>query len=99
MKNILNFRDIINLYDGFILDQFGVIHNGLEINAEIEKSISEIKNKNKKFYILSNSGKTNIKNFKRISKMGTKTININDIVTSGDIFKNLLINKKNLSII
>ena len=49
MKNILNFKDIINLYDGFIFDQFGVIHNGLEINSEIEKSIIEIKNKKKNF--------------------------------------------------
>ncbi len=94
MKNILNFRDIINLYDGFIFDQFGVIHNGLEINSEIEKSIIEIKNKKKKFYVLSNSGKTNFKNHTRISKMGIKIINSNDIITSGDIFKNLLINKK-----
>ena len=95
MKNIFNFRELINLYDGFIFDQFGVIHNGIEINTEIEKSIREIKNKNKKFYILTNSGKTNIKNYERISKMGTKTINFTDIVTSGDIFKNLLINKCN----
>ena len=94
MKNILNFRELINLYDGFIFDQFGVIHDGVVINPEIEKVISEIKNKNKKFYILSNSGKTNVKNFERISKMGTKIINFSDIVTSGDIFKSLLINKK-----
>ena len=39
MKNILNFRKLINLYDGFIFDQFGVIHDGVVINPEIEQVI------------------------------------------------------------
>jgi len=94
MKEILNFKNLIDDYEIFIFDQYGVLHNGIDINYEVEKSIKEIKNKGKKFIILSNSGKTKEVNYQRIIKMGSNYINKSNIITSGEIFRDFFINEK-----
>ena len=46
-KKITKFEEVINHYDGFIFDQFGVIHNGKQIHKNAEDCFFQILKKNK----------------------------------------------------
>jgi len=49
------FKTIIPLYDAFILDQFGVMHNGKNALPGATEAVDMIYSQNKKLIILSNS--------------------------------------------
>ena len=57
-KHIEEFSEIINNYDGYIFDQYGVLHNGEKIIIDAENCLIKLIANNKKLIILSNSGKT-----------------------------------------
>lgn len=56
-KNISNFNSLISLYDFFIFDLCGVIHDGKFCFSEAIKIISYLKLHNKKYAFLSNSAR------------------------------------------
>ena len=47
MKFIKSFKDIIDKYDVFIIDQWGVMHDGIYGYKHAIKSIDYLKTKNK----------------------------------------------------
>jgi len=93
-KKIKKFEEVINQYDGFIFDQFGVIHNGKQIHKNAEDCFFQILKKNKKILLLSNSGKSSKINKERIKSIGSKIIHEQKMITSGDVCKKLLLEKK-----
>lgn len=50
-----SFREIASMYDGFILDQYGVLHNGREPLPGVLEVLQELKRDSKKLIILSNT--------------------------------------------
>jgi HAD superfamily hydrolase (TIGR01459 family) len=84
MKMINGLQDIIELYDTFILDQWGVLHNGGDAFPEAIEALKFLKNNHKKVVILSNSGKTGTFSYQRLHDSGITRDLYLDVLTSGD---------------
>lgn len=95
IKEIQSLLDLINDYDLFLFDQWGVIHDGKNIFPKSEEVFLHLQNLKKQVVIISNSGKKSSDNINRMKKLGAKnTLNV-PLITSGDVCRDLLVNKKN----
>jgi HAD superfamily hydrolase (TIGR01459 family) len=77
--------DISDSYAGFIIDQWGVLHNGEEAYDGVVDCLRELKNRNKYIIILSNSGKRAEQNKERLKKIGIGPSLYDEILTSGEM--------------
>ncbi|WP_028866504.1 TIGR01459 family HAD-type hydrolase [Psychromonas hadalis] len=76
--------DIIDSFDTFILDQWGVLHNGGEAFPQAIQALTFLKEHNKKVVILSNSGNTGKFSYRRLQDSGISRDLYFDVLTSGD---------------
>ena len=94
IKEIQSLLDLIDDYDLFLFDQWGVIHDGKNIFPKAEEVFLHLQNLKKQAVIISNSGKKSSDNISRMKKLGAKnTLNV-PLITSGDVCRDLLVNKK-----
>lgn len=84
MEIINGIEDIIDKFDTFILDQWGVLHNGGNAFAEAISALEFLKRHNKKVVILSNSGRTRQFSYSRLEHSGIRRSLYQDVLTSGD---------------
>lgn len=77
--------DISDSYSGFIIDQWGVLHDGEKPYDGAVECLKELKARGKHIIILSNSGKTADANKERLKEIGIGPSLYNDIVTSGEL--------------
>lgn len=94
VKNISNIEEIIQNYDTFLIDQWGVIHNGGELFDYSINTFKLIKKYNKKIVLISNSGKTNNDTYQSLASKGITRDMYDDIVTSGDHMRKKFHNNK-----
>lgn len=95
IKEVQSLLDLIGDYDLFLFDQWGVIHDGKNIFPKAEEVFLHLQNLKKQVVIISNSGKKSSDNISRMKKLGAKnTLNV-PLITSGDVCRDLLVNKKN----
>ncbi|MGB5446143.1 MAG: TIGR01459 family HAD-type hydrolase [Psychromonas sp.] len=84
MKIITGLQEIIDSFDTFILDQWGVLHNGGSAFAQAVEALEFLQQHNKKVVILSNSGRTSNFSYKRLADSGIKRDLYLDVLTSGE---------------
>ncbi|WP_354625833.1 TIGR01459 family HAD-type hydrolase [Psychromonas sp. MME2] len=77
-------KDIIDSFDTFILDQWGVLHNGGDAFPEAIRALQFLQEHNKKVVILSNSGNTGRFSYQRLQDSGISRDLYLDVLTSGD---------------
>jgi len=77
--------EFMDSYDGFIMDQWGVLHNGIEPYPGVMDALNQLKKRDKQVIILSNSGKRSDYNAKRMKDLGFKTTQYKDIVSAGEV--------------
>ena len=77
-------------YEGFLLDQWGVIHDGRKALPEAVAALAELKRRNKRLVVLSNSGRRAALNRRRLVEMGINVAMFDAVVTSGEAAWNLL---------
>lgn len=78
-----SFSEISPLYDGFILDQFGVLHNGAYGLEGAPELVAELAAQGKKLIILSNSSSASTATKSKLPKLGFDPENFVGAVTSG----------------
>jgi HAD superfamily hydrolase (TIGR01459 family) len=83
-------RSFADRYEGFILDQWGVIHDGRQPLPEAVAAILELKRRNKRLVLLSNSGRRAELNRRRLGQMGFDMALFDAVVTSGETAWTLL---------
>ena len=77
--------EIVDQYDAFILDQFGVMHNGIEaLDGAVELVNYLYKEKKKKLIILSNTSAPADKALAKLPKFGFTSQHFQGAVTSGE---------------
>ena len=88
-------RSIVDDYQLFYIDLWGVVHNGVYLHEEAIKAIKEITKKKKEYILLTNAPRPNhaVKSF--LEKMGMEKVIRDHVFTSGEAALNYL--KKNLS--
>jgi HAD superfamily hydrolase (TIGR01459 family) len=77
--------DISDSYFAFIIDQWGVLHDGEKPYEGVVDCLKELKNRKKHVIILSNSGKRAEENKERLKKLGIGPSLYTDLVTSGEM--------------
>lgn len=75
---------LVERYDAFILDQWGVLHNGLEPYPGAIDCLTRLRAAGKQVLILSNSGKTGEENATLIARMGFDRATFTGVVSAGD---------------
>ena len=84
-KIINNISEIIDSYDTFILDQWGVMHDGKKGYACAIKSINTLIQKNKKLIIISNSSRRKINSVNKLKDLGFNKNHFVEVMTSGEM--------------
>ena len=84
-ESIVGLKDIIDRYDVFILDQWGVMHNGEEGYTAAIKCVETLYTVNKKLIIISNSSKRKHSTAVRLSELGYRINYFLEIMTSGEM--------------
>jgi len=87
-------KKLLDKYDFFFFDLWGVIYDGKKIYKEILKIFKLLNNENKKIVIITNSSKSKIETYKFLKEKGIKKDLIHNIFTSGDYAKHKLLNSK-----
>ena len=91
VKNISGLKEIFQNYDTFILDQWGVMHDGYIGYPEAIDCIADLIANNKKLIIISNSSKKKESTSKRLPSLGFNQNQFVEIMTSGEmVWKNLI---------
>ena len=90
MKKINSIEEIINDYDNFIIDQWGVMHDGTFGYDHAFNSINFLNSNNKNLFIISNSSKRSKSSINRLPKLGFKKSSFIRTVTSGEMIWQLL---------
>ena len=91
VKNISGLKEIFQNYDDFILDQWGVMHNGYNGYPEAIKCISDLISNNKELIIISNSSQKKESTSKRLLSLGFNQNQFTEIMTSGEmVWKKLI---------
>ena len=83
--SIQGLREIEGEFDAFIIDQFGVIHDGKKLYPDASAAMAGLKAAGKKVAILTNSGKRRAANHARILAMGIPGVQFTGVVSSGDV--------------
>lgn len=77
--------ELMDSYDGFIMDQWGVLHNGIAPYEGVLDVLTHLKQRKKQVVILSNSAKRSDDNIERLKKLGIKPSLYKSVVTAGEV--------------
>ena len=84
-KIIDSISEIVSLYDVFILDQWGVMHDGHYGYDQAIESVEKIIKENKKLIIISNSSKRKASSIGRLKSLGFDKNHFIEVMTSGEM--------------
>ena len=84
-KVINSFSEISDKYDVFILDQWGVMHDGHHGYDYAIDAVKHLIYKNKQLIIISNSSKRRISSINRLKDLGFDKNNFIEVMTSGEM--------------
>ena len=90
MKSITSFKKLVNNYDYFLFDQWGVLHNGTNKFSKAEECLKFLKDKQKKIVLISNSSKPTNQSIKHLDKLGISNNLYDYCITSGQIALNYI---------
>lgn len=76
---------LINEFDLFLIDQFGVLHNGIEPYPGAVDALQMLKSKRKRVVVVSNSGKRARVNISRLAMLGFSNALFDNVITSGEV--------------
>lgn len=78
-------RALAEQFDFFILDQFGVLHDGTAPYTGAVEALSQLKAAGKRILLLSNSGKRSAPNEARLVRLGFKPGSWDHFLSSGEV--------------
>ena len=84
MRELNNLSEIFDNYDTFIIDIWGVIHNGIELNKKAIEAVDHLKKNSKKIVFLSNAPRPSAKVIDILLKMKMDKKYLSNVMTSGE---------------
>ena len=93
MITIKSISEIINKYENYIIDQWGVMHNGEIGYKHAIETIDYLNKNNKNLFIISNSSKRNKSSLDRLPKLGFNKKSFLNVITSGEMIWNYIYSK------
>ncbi len=90
MRELDHLSEISKNYDTFVIDLWGVIHNGITLNSKAMETIENLNNKSKKIVFLSNAPRPSFKVTNFLLKMGMNKKFLSNVMTSGEAAMNAI---------
>jgi HAD superfamily hydrolase (TIGR01459 family) len=84
LKELNHLSEIFNEYDTFVIDLWGVIHNGIKLNDKAIEAVDQLKKKSKKIVFLSNAPRPSTKVVDFLLKMKMDKKYLSNVMTSGE---------------
>ena len=84
-RNIERLSILTDSFDLFLIDQFGVIHDGVKPYRGTVECLANLKSRGKSVVLLSNSGKRAAANIARLADLGFSRELFDHVVTSGEV--------------
>ena len=94
MKELNHLADIYENYDTFIIDLWGVMHNGVTLNPKALEVVDKLKKNSKKIVFLSNAPRPSAKVINFLLKMKMDKKYLEHVVTSGEAAMHAINQKK-----
>jgi HAD superfamily hydrolase (TIGR01459 family) len=85
MKRIAGLREIADQFDLFLVDQYGVLHDGVAAYPGAVDGLTKIAARGRKIVVLTNSGKGSAANLARLGALGFADSGLDAVVSSGDV--------------
>lgn len=85
IPSLSGIRALAEWFDAFVLDQFGVLHDGTEPYPGAVEAVSRLKAAGKRVLLLSNSGKRSAPNEARLIRLGFKPGSWDHFLSSGEV--------------
>ncbi|WP_426435751.1 TIGR01459 family HAD-type hydrolase [Bradyrhizobium genosp. P] len=85
MKRIAGLREIADQFDLFLVDQYGVLHDGIAPCRGTIDGLARIAACGRKIILLTNSGKGAAANLARLRALGFADCHLDAVVSSGDV--------------
>lgn len=82
---IAGLREMAQDYDHFLLDQWGVLHNGERPYEGVPEALAALRGAGKKLSVITNSGRPGADNARRLGRVGLDAAMVDRIVSSGDL--------------
>jgi len=80
-------------YDGFLLDLWGTIHDGIRPWAGVVECLLELKRRGKRILLLSNAPRRSYLAIERLTEMGVPRAAYDDVLTSGEAAHDALLHR------
>ena len=84
MRKLDHLFEIYDFYDTFVIDLWGVIHNGITLNQKAIEVIDHLKKNSKKIVFLSNAPRPSEKVIKFLTNLKMDKKFLTDVITSGE---------------
>ena len=94
MKELKHLADIFKNYDTFIIDLWGVMHNGVTLNPNAIDAVDKLKKNSKKIIFLSNAPRPSSKVINFLLKMKMDKKYLEHVMTSGEAAMRAINQKK-----
>lgn len=89
-QRISGLHEIIDQFDAVLIDQFGVLHDGKAVFEGALDCLKALRAAEKPIVALTNSGRTQDLNIRRLAEFGFTEDLIGAVVTSGDLARDLI---------
>ncbi len=84
MKELNHLSEVFDAYDTFVIDLWGVIHNGIKLNKKAIEAVDQLKRNSKKIVFLSNAPRPSAKVIDFLLKIKMDKKYLSNVITSGE---------------
>ena len=84
MRKLDNLKEIFHSYEAFLIDLWGVMHNGIELYPGAMKAIENLHKENKRIVFLSNAPRPSSTVIKYLKKLNMDDKYLDNVFTSGE---------------
>lgn len=85
IQQFTHVRDLSRHYDAFIVDLWGVIHDGIESYPGVHECLEELKKAGKKVIFLSNAPRRSVKAVEGLTRLNVEPGLYDQVITSGEV--------------
>ena len=84
MRELNHLSEVFDAYDTFVIDLWGVMHNGIKLNTRAIEAVNQLKKSSKKIVFLSNAPRPSAKVIDFLLKMKMDKQYLSNVMTSGE---------------
>lgn len=85
LHTLAGVRDLLSMFDAFLVDQFGVLHDGTAPYPGAAEALQNLRSSGKTILLLSNSGRRSAPNEARLLRLGFKAGSWDHFLSSGEV--------------